>query len=156
MVNPLIGLHVVLGEIGVAAFIWVFVETLNPDKRKVARSKLVALLGVIFIFASWIVGGYYYVDTYGKEVKPIIKSGPQPWAHGVFMETKEHVFIFLPFLSILTAGLLFKHGNKLARDSNLKKSVLLLCALIVLIGLIMLGTGYAVSSGARAALEGGI
>lgn len=136
------------------AFIWVFVETLNPDIRKIKRAKIVALIGVLLIFLSWIIGGYYYVDDYGKNVKPIIKEGPQPWAHGIFMETKEHIFIFLPFLSILILAMLMKYGNELAENRNAKKAVLLLCLMTVIIGLLMLGMGYAVSSGARAALGG--
>ncbi|MEK6916521.1 MAG: hypothetical protein AABW92_02140 [Nanoarchaeota archaeon] len=155
MAHPLIGIHAALGEIGVLAFLWVFVELLNPTIERVKRAKIVALMGIIFLFMSWVTAGYYYVNIYGPEVKPIIKGGPMPWAHSIFTETKEHVFLFLPFISLFTLGLLHKHEKKLITDKNIKKSLLILCGLIVLIGLSMAGMGYIISTGARTALEAG-
>ncbi len=153
MVNPLVGIHAALGEFAILSFFWVFVEILNPTEQRIKRAKIVAALGVIFIFISWIVGGYYYVNVYGSNVKPIIKAGPSPWAHSVFMETKEHIFLFLPFLSLLTLGLIYKHQKRLINNAAARISVLMLSALIVLIGLSMIGMGYIISSGARTALE---
>src|SRR3989344_6181175 len=113
MVHPLIGIHAFLGEAGIIAFLWVFIELLNPVSSGVKRAKLAALLGVIFLFLSWFTGGFYYVKYYGTNVKPIIKEGPQPWAHGIFMETKEHIFLFLPFLSLLTYSLIKKYEKQI-------------------------------------------
>lgn len=153
MVHPLIGIHAALGELGVFAFVWVLVELLNPTPERVRRAKIAALVGVIVFLVSWLAGGYYYVTYYGPNVKPLIKEGPQPWAHSVMMETKEHVFLFLPFLSLLVYRLIGRYTKELLKDKNIKRSVLALCILIVFIGLAMAGMGYLISTGARAALE---
>jgi hypothetical protein len=157
MTNPLIGLHAALGELGFLAFIWVFVELLNPTEERIKRARIAAVLGAIFIFGSWAAGGFYYVNVYGQEVKPAIKAGPEPWAHSIFMETKEHVFLFLPFLSVLEVFMVFGYGNKLIKDRRMRLSVLLIAGLIVLLGLAMVGMGYIISSGFRSAIvQGGL
>ncbi len=158
MVHSLVGIHAVLGEIGIVAFIWVFVEMLKPSPKRLKRAQIAALLGVAFFFASWIVGGYYYVEFYGANVKPVIKEGPQPWAHGIFMETKEHVFLFLPFLSIFAYTLLRRFETTLRGDKNphARKAILIISAIVIVIGILMALTGYIVSSGFRNALEAAI
>jgi len=153
MVHPLIGIHAFLGEAGIIAFLWVFIELLNPVSSRVKRAKLAALLGVIFLFLSWFTGGFYYVKYYGTNVKPIIKEGPQPWAHGIFMETKEHIFLFLPFLSLLTYSLIKKYEKQILHNNNIKKAILTLSVLIIVIGALITVMGYIISTGARTALE---
>jgi|SRR3989344_5280856 len=156
MVNPLIGIHAFFGEFAVFAFLWVFVEMFNPNEKSIERAKTAALLGVIFIFASWIVGGASYVFFYGPEVKPLIKAGPESWAHSIFMETKEHVFLFLPILSILALTTLRTFDEELIRNEKARIGLMILAGLIVLIGLSMAGMGFLISSGARSALEAGV
>ncbi|MEK6839498.1 MAG: hypothetical protein AABX72_01030 [Nanoarchaeota archaeon] len=150
MAHPLIGIHAVLGEIGIFAFGWVFVELLNPTAQRLKRAHIIALLGVIFFILSWITGGIYYVEFYGSIVKPIIKEGPQPWAHTVVMEAKEHIFLFIPFLAIINY-LLIK--NLKIQDNKKRKSILMLSALIVALGLLMALMGYLIATGLRSALE---
>ena len=147
MVSLLVGLHAGLGEIGIFAFLWVLVEIINPDEKRIKRAKIVALIGTIFLFLSWTIGGFYYVNYYGENVKPLIKEGPKPWSHNIIMETKEHVFLFLPFLAILITAGLFNYSDKI------KIGLIVLTILIILIGLTMAGMGYLISSGARAAME---
>lgn len=156
MANLLVGIHAALGEFGIFAFLWVLIELLNPTEQRIKRAKIAAVIGVILLFLSWLVGGYYYVSYYGANVKSIIKSGPEPWAHSVFMETKEHVFLFLPFLSMLTVAMIYQYNKKLLKDDKARKSIILLSGLIVLFGLAMAGMGYIISSGARTSLEAGI
>ncbi len=154
MVQPLlVGLHAALGELGVFAFLWLLVELLNPTKERIKRAKVAAVLGTVLLFGAWLVGGFYYVNYYGPQVKPIIKEGPVPWAHAIFMETKEHVFLFLPFLSVLTTGIIIKNERELLNNKKIKLSVLLLSGSIILIALSMAGMGYIISTGARTALE---
>ena len=150
MPHPLIGLHAILGEIGIFAFLWVFVELLNPSELRIKRARVASLVGIIFFILSWIVGGYYYVSFYGPNIKPIIKEGPQPWAHSIVMEVKEHVFLFLPFLAIINYMLLI---NVTLKDKKRTKSIMGLAGLIVLIGLSMALMGYIISTGFRSALE---
>ena len=156
MAHPLIGLHAFLGEIGLAAFLWIFVEMRNPTPHRIKRAKIAAVLGTIFLFLSWFVGGYYYTAFYGADVKPLIKEGPQPWAHGIIMEAKEHIFLFIPFLAFTTFVLIRNYSHKIERSKKIRKSVLWLSALILILGLLMALMGYLISAGARSALEAGI
>ncbi len=149
----LIGLHAILGEVGALAFLWVLVELLNPNESRLRRARFAALLGVLFLVGSWIVGGFYYVTEYGAAVKPIIKSGPTPWAHSVITETKEHIFLFLPFLAIAAWGLLHRFQNEFMQNPKLRIAVVLISALIVLLAFAIAGMGFVISSGFRAALE---
>ena len=153
MASYLIGLHAGLGELGAIAFLWVLIEMMSPTPERVKRAKIVALIGVIALFLSWFVGGYYYVNTYGSEVKPIIKGGPQPWSHLIFTETKEHVFLFLPFLGILNYAIIRKYEKELVKNKNISSSVRMISLLITILAFGMALMGYLISSGARSALE---
>lgn len=156
MPDPLIGVHAFLGEFAVFAFFWVFVELFNPSPKRIARIQTIAAVGVVLLLLSWIAGGFYYVTIYGTNVKPLIKAGPQPWAHNLFTETKEHVFLLLPFLGMITWGMLRFAGDSIVRDAKTRKAIQILALLVVLIGLSMAGMGYIISTGARAALEAGV
>lgn len=151
--NLLIGLHAFLGEAGALAFLWVFIEMFNPSERGLHRARLAAFLGVLFLVGAWIVGGYYYVNTYGAFVKPVIKAGPIPWAHSVITETKEHIFLFLPFLAIYVWGLLRRYKDEFIQSANKRKAVMIVAILIVLLAFSMAGMGFIISSSFRVALE---
>lgn len=145
----LIAIHASAGISAIFAFLLVFVELLHPREKSVNRAKIFSLLGTMLIFVSWLAGGYYYVTYYGSYIKPVIKEGPTPWIHGVIMETKEHVFLFLPFLSILALSIIFKFDANLLKNNKAKLSVSLLSALIVLIGLTIAAMGYLISAASR-------
>ena len=145
MFDSFIGIHASFGELGALAFLWAFVELLNPTPQRTKRATIAAWIGLIAILTSWVFGGFYYVDVYGVDVKPIIKAGPSPWAHSVIMEAKEHLFLFLPFLAALAVATLHK--------GKANKSALKLCGLIVLLAFLMAGFGFLISSGYRDALE---
>src|SRR3989344_7274426 len=144
--HPLIMIHAVLGEAGALAFLWVLVELLSPTESRIRRARIVALLGTVLLIAAWIVGGYYYVTIYGPDVKPLIKAGPFPWAHSVITETKEHVFLFLPFLAFLTWGLLTRYRDELLENHATRKAVMFVALLIVLMAFAMAGMGFIISS----------
>ena len=148
MVNSLVTVHAVTGILSIFAFLLVFVELLSPTEKTIKRIQIFAYMGTILIFISWIAGGYYYVNYYGPDVKPLINQGSTPWVHSVIIETKEHVFLFLPFLAILTMGIIFSYPD-LLKNHKAKSSVLILSALIILIGLAIAGMGYLISTGAR-------
>ncbi|MBI2452255.1 hypothetical protein HYV50_04245 [Candidatus Pacearchaeota archaeon] len=153
--NYLIGIHATLGELGAIGFLWIFIELLNPSKKGIKRIKLVSLVALILIILSWISAGWYYVNVYGPSVKPIIKAGPQPWAHAIFMEAKEHIFLFIPFISLLANFVIRKHGRHLINRRKTKTALMILCLFIFLLAMAMALMGYFISSGARAALEAG-
>ncbi|MBT3642999.1 hypothetical protein HN604_03945 [archaeon] len=155
MVSTLVGLHVAISEIGIVAFLWAFIDILNPNPERIKRAKLLALIGTVLFFISWLSGGYYYVDTYGVDVKPLIKAGPQPWAHSIIMEAKEHIFLMLPFLGFICYAFIRKYEKELAKGTNkqTRKAVLLLLGLTIFLGVLMAFFGYLISSGYRTALE---
>ena len=150
MTNLLVAMHAITGILAIFAFLFVFIELLDPREKTIKRIQVFAYIGTILIFISWIVGGYYYVNYYGPNVKPLITEGSTPWVHTVIMETKEHVFLFLPFLAILITGIIFSYAD-LLKSHKAKSSVLILSALIILIGLAIAGMGYLISTGARGA-----
>lgn len=151
--NLLIGIHAGLGEMGALAFLWVLVELLNPTESRLRRARIAAAIGTSFLLASWVTGGIYYLTDYQAVVKPVIKAGPLPWAHSVITETKEHLFLFLPFLAVLVWGMLSRFRGELVANRGLRFSVILCAGLIVLMAFSMAGMGYVISSGFRAALE---
>ena len=152
MVHYFVGTHAALGELAAIGFLWIFIELLNKTS-KIKRIKIIALISVVLLFLSWISGGWYYVNIYSSNVKPIIKEGPQSWAHSVVTETKEHVFLFLPFLALLTFFMIWKYEKKIVNDKNIRFSLMLLCLFIFLLAMSMGLMGYLISTGARAALE---
>lgn len=153
MPQVLIGIHAALGEAGALMFLWVLVELLNPTSGRLRRARIAAMLGTFFLAAAWVVGGYYYVNFYGPFVKPIIKAGPMAWAHSIGIETKEHVFLFLPFLAFLASGLLVTLREELLTNSRMRIALIVLAGLIVLIAFAMAGLGFITTSGFRSALE---
>ncbi|MDO8520871.1 MAG: hypothetical protein Q7S52_02035 [bacterium] len=153
MSQLLIGFHAFLGEAGALMFLWVLVELLNPAPERLRRARIAAFLGTLLLCAAWVVGGYYYVEFYGPFVKPVIKAGPMAWAHSIAIETKEHVFLFLPFLAFLAFGLLTTLRDELLTNDRLRIAIICLSGLIVLIAFAMAGFGFVVTSGFRSALE---
>lgn len=153
MVSPLVLTHAALGELGILAFLWVFVELMQPTKNRINRAKIASLVGATLFILSWVIGGYYYSVIYGVQVKPIIKEGPMPWAHEIVMETKEHIFLFLPFISILQFFVLRKYDLNLINDKTARFAMLTLLGILILGGLSMIFAGSIISTGARVALE---
>jgi hypothetical protein len=156
MVNPLIFVHAIIGELGLFAYLWVLVELLNPTETRIRRAKVAAFIGVGCLFIAWIAGGFYYVNVYGSEIKPIIKATDAKWVHSIVMETKEHVFLFLPLLAILTTSLISKFGKELIVNKDARNTIVLLAGLIFLIGFSIAGMGAIIASGYRFALEAGL
>src|SRR3989344_2527031 len=105
-----------------------------------------AITGILAIFTFLLV----FIELLSPTEKAI-KEGSNPWVHSIIMETKEHIFLFLPFLAILVTGMIFRFNIDLLKNHKTKSSVLILSALIILIGLVIAGMGYLVSAGARVA-----
>ena len=154
--NPQVLLHVTLAEIGLFAFLWVFVELLNPTGTRINRAKIASLLGVVCLLLAWVVGGHYYVDVYGLEVKPAIKASDAAWVHGIVMEVKEHVFLFLPILSALAALLLYKYDKELLSQNDARVTIVVIAGLIFLLGFSIAGMGAMIAGAYRFALMAGV
>ena len=156
MINPLIFIHAIVAELGLFAFLWVLVELLNPTEARIARAKIAATFGVACLFTAWVVGGFYYVEVYGSQIKPTIKASDAKWVHSIVMEVKEHVFLFLPVLATLTAALIHKHDKELINERDARLTIVLLAGLIFLLGFSIAGMGVVIASGYRFALEAGL
>jgi hypothetical protein len=156
MVDPLILTHASIAELGLFAFLWVLVELLDPTDARINRAKIAAVFGVFCLIAAWIVGGFYYVEVYGSQVKPMIKASDAKWVHSIVMEVKEHVFLFLPILATLTAALIHKYDKELIHQREARVGIILLAGLIVLLGFAIAGMGAIIASGYRFALEAGL
>jgi len=81
--------------------------------------------------------------------KNIILKGPWPFAHNVFMETKEHLVIML---LLLVTYLPIAASNNLAANREARQVVLWVSAMIALLALLMEGDGAMVAMGVKVAL----
>lgn len=137
--------HVILGIIGLIAS---FATMLNLWSRtsSLRRRRTWAWTACGAYVTSWLAGGYYYVFYYGGVVKPIIKDGAYPWGHLVFMEFKEHAFLFLPFATAALAIAVAKIDEQ--ADGRAFGQVKLLSALITLTALIVTLSGVLITGSA--------
>jgi len=152
----LVVLHAATGELGALLFLWVVIELKNGQAAGYLRAKWVSFSGFILLFASWFFSGSYYTTHYGSVVKPVIKGGDLAWVHGVIMETKEHVFIFIPILALLTFLIIAAFPKWSSSNEIPRKPVYALSILIIGLGFGMVGLGYIISAAARATLGGGV
>ena len=130
------------------AALWVFVEALNARPSNAVRLQRAALLTAVCMAAAWICGGYWYVRFYPAE-KLIILKGPWPFAHNLFMETKEHLFFITGILAFL---LPIATRERLYSDGPGRKLVLSVAGLIVITGLAVEGAGAAINHGVKVSL----
>jgi len=152
----LVILHAAAGELGALLFLWVIIELKNRREDGYLRAKWVSFSGFVLLFISWFVSAVYYTGHYGNIVKPVIKEGNFAWVHGVIMETKEHVFIFIPILALLVFIIIASTPNW-AKDKEIPgKPIYALSILVIVLGFGMVSLGYIISAAARATLGGGV
>src|ERR1035441_7509277 len=123
--------HAGFGVSGCLAAVWVFVERLNAQPGNAGRIRGAAILPAVLMAAEWICGGYWYVHFYPAE-KALILKGPWPFAHNIFMETKEHLFFITGILALL---LPLVTREKLDSNPLARKLVLSVAGLLVITGL---------------------
>src|SRR5580700_7805068 len=129
--------HATFGVLGTLSAVWVFVEALNAREDNAARTRRTSLFVAACMFVAWILGGYWYVHFYPAD-KAIILKGPWPFAHNIFMETKEHLF----FLTLILALYLpIATRDELHASSKARRMVLCVAMLIALSGLAMEAAG---------------
>jgi hypothetical protein len=121
---------------------------LYPANFSLARARIASYLTALFLTSGcWIAGGYNYLTAYGSEVKPVILAGPQPWAHKVVMEAKDHVFVFLPiivFALCITLSTLDR-GAFLA-DTKFRRALAMIALLALFMVLLMFLMGAIISN----------
>ena len=139
--------HPTFGALAILAGVWVFVEGLNASGENSGRIRVASLATAGFMWAAYLVGGYWYVVFYAAD-KARIVAGPWPFAHNFFMETKEHVFLGLLLLATFLP--IAAYNNLAVRPA--RHLVLGSSALVVLIGLAMEGAGAFISMGVKLSL----
>lgn len=144
-------LHPTFGVLAMLAAVWVFVEVIHVGERNQARIKTASLVLAVLMWLSFLAGGYWYV-TYFAADKAIILAGPWRFAHTFFMETKEHLFFTL--LLISTYLPIAASGSQLLVDKSARNLLLTLSGLVVLLGLVMEGSGAIVGLGVKMGLLG--
>jgi hypothetical protein len=140
--------HAAFGLLGGMAALWVFIEALNARPESAGRIRTAALVAAICMGGAWIFGGYWYVTFYPAE-KALILKGPWPFAHNIFMETKEHLFFITAILSFY---LPIAVRDKLYANPFARKMVLSVSMLIILTGLAVEGAGAVIDHGVKIAL----
>lgn len=140
--------HATFGVLGTIAAVWVFVETLNAREQNLRRIRTAALAVTIFMIAAWLFGGFWYLHFYPAE-KAMILQGPWPFAHNVFMETKEHLFLMTLILSFY---LPIAAWDKVSSSAAARRMALCVAALIALSGLAIEGSGAVIDHGVKVAL----
>ncbi len=140
--------HVIFGIIGTMAAYAVWLATLKkaPSAKFLKSASLVSFFSFLL---SWFSGGYYYVIYYGDAVKPRIVAGQYPWAHKIFTEAKEHIFLFLPFISLALMVTIWRLGDRFATDENLRKKAVFLAGVITTVSVSITLAGIVISGGAR-------
>jgi hypothetical protein len=140
--------HAAFGVTGCMAALWVFVEALSASSENIRRIQTAAIVAAVCMAAAWICGGYWYVQFYPAD-KALILKGPWPFAHNLFMETKEHLFFVTAILAFL---LPMTTREKLYSNPAARKLVLSVAGLIIVTGLAVEGAGAVISYGVKAAL----
>jgi hypothetical protein len=149
--------HVVFGVLGILFAVWVAVEAANSSEANRYRLKLASIGTTLFLWLSYLIGGWWYVVYYGAAVinsdKSIILAGPWKWSHSFFMEAKEHIFFMLILLSILLPIVTFR--NPVFKDRKIRNLTIVIALTIVVLGLGMEGFGAMISKGVKMSLLGG-
>ncbi len=140
--------HSAFGVAGCLAAVWVFVEALNARPGNIARLRGGSLAVAVRRSAAWICGGYWYVHFYPAE-KALILQGPWPFAHNIFMETKEHLFFVTAILAFL---LPINARENLYSNAVARKLVLTVAGLVAITGLMVEGAGAIIDHGVKLAL----
>ena len=140
--------HSTFGVLGTLAALWVFVEALNARGENAGRTQMAAYIVAACMSVTLIIGGYWYIHFYPFDSALILK-GPWPFAHSLFMETKEHLFFITLLLSLY---LPIAARDKLHANAAARKMVLCVAMLIVLSGLAIEGSGAVINHGVKVAL----
>jgi hypothetical protein len=140
--------HVMFGVACLISTLWVFVEVLNASETNQGRIRVMSRAAAVFMWAAFLIAGYWYVTAYGAD-KVIILKGPWPFAHKFFMETKEHLVILL---LLLATYLPIAAANNLLANKDARRVVLWVAGLVVVLALTMEGEGATIAMGVKMGL----
>ncbi len=140
--------HPMFGGLATLAALWVFVDVLNARDGNQERIRTVSLVAAGLMWLTYIIGGIWYVAYYGAD-KVLIKGGPWAFAHSLFMETKEHVFLMLLVLTTYLAIIAYR---KVAAGSGRRLIILTVAGLAVVTSLAVEGAGAVIAMGVKVSL----
>jgi hypothetical protein len=141
-------LHIILGTLAIVLLTGYLLQITkrNPETKSLKSRSFLAFLSIT---GSWLFGGLYYTSFYGKSVKPLILSGQLPWIHKIIMETKEHIFLFLPFSTLAIFAISYFFQEKLKNDQRLRIATTALCFTTVSVALAVLIFGMIISGAVK-------
>ena len=140
-------LHPAMGMVMMGMLVWILAQLQHEtcSYRMLKRlSVTVALLGL----AIWITAGYWYVVYYPAEKMDIL-HGAMPWAHTLFMETKEHLFLSVAILALYLPIVVFSEGSEGYLDLQGRKLVRTVAWSLLLLLLFIEGAGAIVAQGVK-------
>ncbi|MDP2632838.1 MAG: hypothetical protein Q8P25_03920 [Candidatus Curtissbacteria bacterium] len=143
-----LALHIIFGTLAII-LLTAYLLSISKKDPSLKSLKLNSFVSFLSIIISWISGGYYYTTYYGKSVKPLILKGELSWIHSIIMETKEHIFLFLPFLTLTIFGITYLLKDKLEKDKNFRFATAVLCFTTVSIILAILIGGIVISGAVK-------
>ena len=138
----LLVVHVIAGIVAIGIHNVALMHLLKKAPSYIFISRL-AWSAVALYLISWATSAYYYVTYYGTAVKPRILAGDAPFAHNFFMETKEHIFLLLPFVA-LSIALSISYLRAHPEDDGLRKSAAFLTLVALGIGVATAVSGMVV------------
>ncbi|KXG44406.1 hypothetical protein TEPIDINF_001955 [Tepidibacillus infernus] len=147
--------HVMFGVWGIIMAVWALVELLNVNEKNIKRLRIVSVLSSVFIWISYIVGGWWYWVYYGAQDvgdKFIIKAGSFPAAHAFFMEAKEHIFFILLLASMVLP--IIAYNDKLIGNKHIQKLAISVAIISIVLGFGMEGMGSMITKGVKLGLLG--
>ncbi|MFQ6009564.1 MAG: hypothetical protein ACE5J7_00370 [Candidatus Aenigmatarchaeota archaeon] len=116
--------HLILGF----ALIVLSIVILLESKKKSSWLKPLSAITAGISWLHMIPSASLYITFY-PATKSLIKAGAWPWAHLIFMETKEHWSLLVPIIATLAAWLVFR-----GKIEESKRWWILVIALTVLVG----------------------
>jgi hypothetical protein len=151
----LVLLHSISGGMAALVLVWIIMEMRYPTERSLARARVASYLSAFLITSGcWIVGGYNYLTVYGSQVRPVILTGPRPWAHEVVMEAKEHIFVFLPIIAFaLSITLSTLYRNTFQDDAKARRALTMIACLALFMVLLMFLMGAIISNAGQIGKE---
>jgi hypothetical protein len=139
--------HVFFGVACIVAAVWMFVEVLNASEANLGRIRKMSWTAAAVMWLAFLVGGYWYV-VYYKVDKALILKGRWPFAHSLFMETKEHLVIML---LLLVTYLPIAASADLAQSKDARRVALWVTGIVAVLALIMDGEGGLIAMGVKVA-----
>ncbi|MGL1893054.1 MAG: hypothetical protein OCD02_15575 [Spirochaetaceae bacterium] len=146
-------LHVLFATLGIVLALFVIIKVFKVKQKSNKNIFIISCISTVSICFSYLFGGLLYVLHYGGH-KAIIKASEKAWAHGIIMETKEHIFLILILLALMLPP--FVKNSDFLKGKDSKKIVITTALLITILGLFMGYFGSIITGVVKAVTDGGL